>query len=142
VIVVETGPLYASIDTDDADHDRCLQLLSDVPGPLVVPLPVVIETAYLVSKRLGAAKEADFLDSLSPASLSGRDITVDHLVESDLIRAGQLCRTYADFPLGTVDACVIAVAERLGVVDIATLDRRHFSVVRPAHTEDFHLMPD
>jgi hypothetical protein len=32
--------------------------------------------------------------------------------------------------LGTVDASVIAVAERLGVTIIATLDRRYFSVVR------------
>ncbi len=50
--------------------------------------------------------------------------------------------TYADFPLGLVDASVIAVAERLGAADIATLDRRHFSVVRPAHVPAFRLLPD
>jgi len=141
VIVVDTGPIYASIDTDDHDHERCLDLLLTAEGPLVVPLPVVIETAYLVSKRLGAIKEADFLNSLSPATLSNIDITVDHLGESDLARAGQLCRTYADLKLGAVDACVIAVAERLGAVEIATLDRRHFSVVRPSHVEAFNLLP-
>ena len=44
-------------------------------------------------------------------------------------------------PLGTVDASVIALAERLKVSQIATLDHRHFSVVRPAHVEAFELLP-
>jgi hypothetical protein len=38
----------------------------------------------------------------------------------------ELMDTYADLPLGTV-----AAAERLGITKIATLDRRHFTVVRP-----------
>ena len=41
--------------------------------------------------------------------------------------------------LGTVDASVVAAAERLGITAIATLDRRHFSVVRPRHVEAFAL---
>ncbi len=49
---------------------------------------------------------------------------------------------YADFPLGGVDASVIALAERLGVTEIATLDRRHFGVVRPKHVEAFTLLPN
>ncbi|MFJ4669145.1 hypothetical protein [Kitasatospora purpeofusca] len=36
----------------------------------------------------------------------------------------------------------IAVAERLGLTEIATLDRRHFSVVRPRHIAAFRLLPD
>jgi uncharacterized protein len=40
-----------------------------------------------------------------------------------------LVERYADLPLGGVDAAVVAVAERLNVTEIATLDRRHFSVV-------------
>jgi hypothetical protein len=35
----------------------------------------------------------------------------------------------------------MAAAERLGVSTIATLDRRHFSVVRPRHVETFELLP-
>jgi hypothetical protein len=34
---------------------------------------------------------------------------------------------------------VIAASERLGLSTVATLDRRHFGVVAPAHTE--HLTP-
>ena len=36
-------------------------------------------------------------------------------------------KTYASLPLGTTDASVIAVAERLNLAEVATLDRRHFT---------------
>jgi uncharacterized protein len=39
-------------------------------------------------------------------------------------------------------ASLIAIAERLGIDTIATLDRRHFTVVRPAHVEAFTLLPE
>jgi predicted nucleic acid-binding protein len=48
---------------------------------------------------------------------------------------------YEDLGLGTVDASVIAVAERVGATIIATLDRRHFSVVRRSHVFAFELAP-
>jgi predicted nucleic acid-binding protein len=40
-----------------------------------------------------------------------------------------------------VDASVVAVAERLGIGTVATLDRRHFTVVRPRHVDMFELLP-
>ena len=45
-----------------------------------------------------------------------------------------------DLPLGTADASVVAAAERLGVPEVATLDRRHFTVARPS-TGPFTLLP-
>jgi predicted nucleic acid-binding protein len=53
----------------------------------------------------------------------------------------ELVAQYHDLPLGTVDASVIAAAERLGISDIATVDRRHFSVVRPRHARALALLP-
>ncbi|MFC6074290.1 hypothetical protein [Microbispora bryophytorum] len=53
-----------------------------------------------------------------------------------------LVETYASLPLGAVDASVVAVAERLGITEVATLDRRHFTVVRPQHTGAFMLLPE
>lgn len=51
-----------------------------------------------------------------------------------------MAATYADLPLGTTDATVIALAERLNVSEVATLDRRHFSMVRPRHVRAFTLL--
>ena len=56
-------------------------------------------------------------------------------------RCRQLCRQYADLPLGFVDAAVIAIAERLSEDKIVTLGRRHFSIVRPRHVHSFTLLP-
>ncbi|WP_322751932.1 MULTISPECIES: hypothetical protein [unclassified Frankia] len=41
MIVVDTGPLVAALDADDADHKRCLDLLEHHSGPLLVPAPVL-----------------------------------------------------------------------------------------------------
>lgn len=49
---------------------------------------------------------------------------------SDWLRIAELVARYADPPLGTVDASVVAAAERLGTSDITTLDRHHFTVVQ------------
>jgi uncharacterized protein len=54
-----------------------------------------------------------------------------------LLAAGNV----ADLPLGIVDAAVVAIAERLQLTEIATLDHRHFTVVRPRHTAAFVLLP-
>lgn len=50
-------------------------------------------------------------------------------------------RSYADLRLGRTDASLIALAERLGVTTIATLNRRDFAVVRPRHVKAFELIP-
>jgi len=54
----------------------------------------------------------------------------------------ELVRTYASFPLGGTDASVVAVAERLGVQEIATFDRRHFPAITPKDGGHFILLPE
>jgi predicted nucleic acid-binding protein len=102
----------------------------------VLPQLVLVEAGYFVRKLLGPAAEADFLRELVSGSLD-----LQPLERDDLIRMAELIETYADLGLGTVDASVIATADRLGVSKIATLDRRHFTVVRPRHVSAFELVP-
>ena len=66
---------------------------------------------------------------------------VEAVRANDWIRIVDLVWTYRDLPLGTVDASVVAVAERLRISEIATLDRRHFGVVRPLGMSGFDLLP-
>jgi predicted nucleic acid-binding protein len=68
-------------------------------------------------------------------------IVVETLIASDWQRTLELVRTYADLPLGVTDASLIALAERHQVERIATLDHRHFRVVRPEHITAFALVP-
>jgi predicted nucleic acid-binding protein len=101
-----------------------------------VPQLVVVEAGYLVGKLVGPAAEAQFVRELADSSFAFHPFDPD-----DLRRAAELMTTYVDLRLGTVDACVIATAERLDVGTIATLDRRHFTVVRPNHVDAFELVP-
>ena len=61
--------------------------------------------------------------------------------EDDWLRIAELVARYRDLPLGTVDASIAAAAERLGVATIATLEHRHFDIVRPVHRTAFELLP-
>ncbi|MBA3748114.1 MAG: VapC toxin family PIN domain ribonuclease, partial [Solirubrobacterales bacterium] len=66
---------------------------------------------------------------------------VEPLESRDYVRVGELLGTYADLRLGFVDASVLAVVERFGERQVATLDRRHFAVVRLNHTDALQLLP-
>jgi predicted nucleic acid-binding protein len=80
--------------------------------------------------------EARFLGDLAAGNLIAEPVT-----PSDWLRIAELVVTYRDVPLGATDASVITAAERLGVHEIATLDRRHFTVVRPRHVDALDLLP-
>jgi hypothetical protein len=56
-------------------------------------------------------------------------------------RVHDLVVQYASLRLGGTDASLIALAERHREQRIATLNRRHFTVVRPAHVDAFTLLP-
>lgn len=101
-----------------------------------MPVLVVTEVVYLLGTRLGPEAEVRFLGSLASGELVVEDVNA-----SDWIRVAELVWTYRDLPLGTVDASLVAAAERLGIIAVATLDRRHFSVVRPRHAPALELLP-
>jgi uncharacterized protein len=97
---------------------------------------VTTEVAYLVATRLGTAAEVRFLGDLAAGNF-----LVEPVAPADWLRIAELVSRYRDLPLGTVDASVVATAERLGIVEVATVDHRHFGVVRPRHTASFALLP-
>jgi predicted nucleic acid-binding protein len=66
---------------------------------------------------------------------------VEDLKPQDYARLSELLVAYADLRLGFVDAAVLAVTERVGERQIATLDHRHFGVVRLAHTDALQIVP-
>ncbi|MGD0085405.1 MAG: PIN domain-containing protein [Acidimicrobiales bacterium] len=128
--------MYAYVDADDKHHVECLDVLEGHPGPLIVPTLVIAEVAYLLETRLGAQAEIRFLGDLASGNLIAEPVAA-----SDWLRIAALVSVYRDLPLGSVDASVVAAGERLGISQVATLDRRHFTVVRPVHVEAFELLP-
>jgi predicted nucleic acid-binding protein len=97
---------------------------------------VVVEVCWLLERNFGPSIEAEFLRSVAAGVPR-----VEPLGSDDYFRAAQLVDQYADLRLGMVDASIVAVAERLELRTIATLNRRDFAVVRPRHTNVFDLIP-
>jgi len=90
----------------------------------------------MVSRELGSDAFPAILDQIRAGALEVEDLT-----ESDYMRIAELLRKYADLRVGFVDAAVLAVVERLREPKLATLDHRHFSVMRPRHVEALELLP-
>lgn len=137
MIVVDTGPLVAISDADDGAHQLCLDALSVAEPPLIVPTTVLAEVCYMLERNLGPGAEAAFLRSFEDDSY-----VLEPITPADISRMAFLVETYSDLPLGAVDASIVAVAERLGATTIATLDRRHFGIVRPQRGHSFTLVPE
>lgn len=91
--------------------------------------------AYLLGTRIGVDAEVRFIGDLAAGNFIPEPVAA-----TDWLRIANLVATYRNLPLGTVDASVVATAERMRIDDVATLDRRHFNVVRPA-TGVFRLLP-
>jgi len=136
MLIVDAGPLYAAAARRDKHHERSVQLLSSAERPLLVPALVVTEVSYLLNDRIGPHAELAFARSLAHGEL-----VVEPVLDSDWERIVALMEECLDPPLGIVDASLIALAERRRLEVIATLDERHFRVVRPRHTQAFTLVP-
>jgi predicted nucleic acid-binding protein len=135
IAVGDAGPLIASVHAGDQWHAASRALFGRRDLHFVVPAVVLCEAFYMIGRRGGPPIEAPFL-----RSLARRDVLAP--TPDDFVRMAELVEQYANLPLGGSDASVIALAERLGAATIATVDRRHFSVVRPRHVERFTLLPE
>jgi predicted nucleic acid-binding protein len=135
-LVVDTGPLLAALDAADPDHHRCAALLRDAHEDLVVPILVLAELDYWCHQRLGVDAWITFLEDVLNGAYRLEDATT-----ADLRRCRELQSQYADQILGVVDASVLALVERLREDKLATLDHRHFAVLRPGHVRALRLLP-
>lgn len=135
VAILDAGPLYAAIDRSEPDHRRCVDVLRRRDLDLVIPSMVIAEVSHFAGLRLGPRGEAAFVRSLADLSVEGPE-------PDDWPRIADLVERYRDFPLGTVDASIVVLADRLGTDLIVTLDRRHFGAIRSPQGRRFRLLPE
>lgn len=140
MILIDSGVVVAAAVDRDRNHHSCTELLTSARlanRRLLLPATVAAEAGYLIDHYSGPTEEARFLASVADGDFETVDLTF-----SDYQRMAELVRQYDDFPLGTTDASVLALAERLGVTEIATTDRRHFGAVRVHHANHLTLLPE
>ena len=132
--IFDTGPVVAFLDGSDTHHDECVELMKNLSGRRLLPVTVLVEVCWLLEDH--PEIEASFLEAVASGAFE-----LLSLGNADVLRISELVRQYADMPLGAVDASVVTLAERLEIQQVATLDRRHFSVIRPCHIDALTLLP-
>ena len=124
MIVADTGAILALIDKSDRHHHTLLALFEDQPTDWILPWAILPEVDYLVGAHIGVKAQEAWLDDLASGAFQ-----IEWGVEADLTRAREIARRHRALRIGLVDAVVMAIAERLEVDAVATLDLRHFGAV-------------
>ncbi len=133
--LLDTGFLLAVIDEDDGLHEACTEALQNELNPLL-PDVVLPELAYLILRELGYPPLTKFLRAVAAG-----EIPMIQSTNADLERAAEVLDKYADSKVDFVDCVIVALAERLKLQRILTVDRRHFALFRPMHCAYFEIIP-
>lgn len=133
--LIDTGFIFAVLDKSDEHHSDCADAYKNIRNALL-PEAVLPELAFLLMRENKAKSLTDFLRYLAEGNLP-----VVSTELRDLNRAAEILEKYADAKIDFVDCVIVAVAERLNIERILTVDRRHFNLFRPVHCEFFEIVP-
>ena len=134
-VIVDTSALLAFFDASEPDHEAVSEVLAAADA-LVVSPHVVAELDYLVATRHGVDDQLAVLDELAGGAwdLAAFD-------EEGLRRAREVIASYRDQAIGVADASIVVLAERYRTRTIASLDRRHFDILRSLEGGYFEVLP-
>jgi len=133
-ILVDAGPLVALLSKNDQAHHLCVKALTELTDPLVTVWPAVTEAMYL----LHFSWEGQ--EALWEMLIEGM-VMLAPLGDGDFLRMRELMKKYRSLPMDLADAALVRVAEREKIRRVFTLDRKDFSVYRPAKIGKFVLLP-
>jgi predicted nucleic acid-binding protein len=133
--LIDAGPLLATINRNDNWHAESAELLRRLDCPFYTTLAVITEAMHLLGRHTGSPGQAALWRLILRS-----DLVVEHPTQRDLQRMADLMSRYADRPMDFADASLVAVAERLGLDRIVTLDRTDFSIYRPNDRKPFVIV--
>jgi predicted nucleic acid-binding protein len=135
-VIADTGAIYACYDRSDQHHEAAKHYLSDLDETLLVPELVLAELDHLLGVRLGEHARATVIeDALETMNV----IPFSHGIAA---RAASVAQTYSEFPLGLTDASLVVHAQDFRVLNLFTVDQRHFRAIKPLWGADgFRLLP-
>ena len=132
--LLDTGVIVALLDQDEQHHLQCVEVISDIIGPLVTCEAAVGEACYLLRCTPGAP-EAVIKNIANgvfqiPVRLVDRAAPVETLLKK-----------YRDVPMDLADACLVDLADQMDSGQILTLDR-DFELYRWRSRRKFELLVD
>jgi len=121
-LLCDTGALLDYLSAGAPDH-AAFRGAIDSARARYIPGLVLAEVDYFLRNERKAM--AALMRDLARGAFTYAAPTL-----GSLARAMEIDRQYADLGLGLVDASIVALAEEVGIVRLATRDVRHFSAVR------------
>lgn len=134
-VIADTGFVVALANRSDQRHADVAPIYLQYPQVLL-PQMVLVEVAYLIGRDAGITTVVKFLEGLPSSRFELIAAT-----EQDIARTARILEQYIDSRIDFVDASVIAIAERLNIKTVLTIDRRDFGLFRPTHCQSFTLKP-
>ena len=121
-VVVDTGPIVAMLDADEANHDWVMSQVQRLRAPLVTCEAVLTEAAFLMSR-------AGVDSSIVPQLVTRGFVTIAKLFDDDAAQIVRLMARYQNVPMSLTDACLVKLVERTPNATLFTLDS-DFSIYR------------
>lgn len=121
-VVVDTGPIVAMLDADEANHDWVMSQVQRLRAPLVTCEAVLTEAAFLMSR-------AGVDSSIVPQLVMRGFVTIAKLFDDDAAQIVRLMARYRNVPMSLTDACLVKLVERTPNATLFTLDS-DFSIYR------------
>ncbi len=135
-LIADTSGILAAVNRGDAAHEAVRGVIDSERGALVVPELVIAEVDYLILRHLGRAAEEAFLEDVLAGAWAREPVR-----DEDMVRAVEVLKTYRDHDVGIVDALIVALAERLQIERVLTLDHRHFRSFRLWGRKSVNIVP-
>lgn len=135
-VIVDTSFLVSLTNPLEQRHGDCVQVARDLRGKLVVPITTLPESTHLIAHRISHRAMRAFISQLQHPQWH-----IENLTMADLERAHHILNQYSDALLDFADSTIVAIAERLEIDTVLTLDQRDFRMIRPKHTAYFTLLP-
>jgi predicted nucleic acid-binding protein len=135
-ILADTSFLYAVIDPRDRLHTSAIPFYRAATEPILFPTVALTELALLANRIGGSPATVLVMEAILKSKVSLVDPT-----SADYVRTLEILTQYTDSRIDFVDACIMAIAERLQISRILTFDHRDFGLYRPIHIPHFELLP-
>lgn len=128
-IIVDTGPLVALFHARDQHHGAAKAVLESSPAVLVTTWPVITEACHF----LGQAGKRALLTFIRRGALRLETLSVEDVPALDDVLARYARMDFAD-------ATLVLIAEKTGITEIFTIDRRDFEAYRTPSGRRFKLL--
>ena len=134
-IILDTSAVIGLMDKKYKKHEHLKTIFTEKDNLYILPSTAIGEICYMLNSRFGNKVELIFLEEIVRTNFQ-----LELLKDMDIIRIIEILKKYDTLSIGYVDASIVAIAERLKINKILTLDRKHFEIVIPRGFDRFDIL--